>query len=82
MRRLQKQFFIILMDNQDYKKYFFVRFFIKYKNIYKQVIKYNEFIIIIKYENILLIINDVDTLKYNYRIGLDTLLVYTIKYEY
>ena len=46
------------------------------------MIKYNEFIIIIKYENILLIENDVETLKYNYRIGLDTLLVYTIKYEY
>jgi len=46
------------------------------------VIKYNEFIVIIKYENILLIKNDVDTLKYKYRIGLDTLLVYTIKYEY
>jgi hypothetical protein len=46
------------------------------------VIKYNEFIIIIKYENILLSNNDVDALKYNYQIGLDTLLVYTIKYEY
>jgi len=46
------------------------------------VIKYNEFIIIILYENILLIINDIETLKYDYRIGLDTLLVYTIKYEY
>jgi len=46
------------------------------------VIKYNEFIIIIKYENILLIVNDIDALKYKYRIGLDTLLVYTIKYEY
>jgi len=46
------------------------------------VIKYNEFIIIIKYEDILLIKNDIDALKYNYRIGLDTLLVYTIKYEY
>jgi hypothetical protein len=46
------------------------------------VIKYNEFIIMFNYEDILLIKNDVDTLKYNYRIGLDTLLVYTIKYEY
>ena len=46
------------------------------------MIKYNEFIIIVKYEDILLIINDTDTLKYKYRIGLDTLLVYTIKYEY
>ena len=46
------------------------------------MIKYNEFIGIIKYKNILLINNDIDTLKYNYRIGLDTLLVYTIKYEY
>jgi len=46
------------------------------------VIKYNEFISIIKYEDILLIYNDVETLKYKYRIGLDTLLVYTIKYEY
>jgi len=46
------------------------------------VIKYNKFIIIIKYEDILLIINDINTLKYNYQIGLDTLLVYTIKYEY
>ena len=46
------------------------------------MIKYNEFIIIIFYEDILLIIYDIETLKYNYRIGLDTLLVYTIKYEY
>jgi len=46
------------------------------------VIKYNEFIVIIKYEDILLIKNDVDALKYKYQIGLDTLLVYTIKYEY
>jgi len=46
------------------------------------VIKYYEFVIIIKYENILLFKNDIDALKYNYRIGLDTLLVYTIKYEY
>jgi len=46
------------------------------------VIKYNEFIIIFKYEDILLIKNDVDALKYKYRIGLDTLLVYTVKYEY
>jgi len=44
--------------------------------------KYNEFIIIIKYEDILLTQNDVEALKYKYRIGLDTLLVYTIKYEY
>jgi len=46
------------------------------------VIKYNEFIVIIKFEKILLIINDIELLKYNYRIGLDTLLVCTIKYEY
>ena len=46
------------------------------------MIKYSKFIIIIKYENILLILNDIDALKYNYQIGLDTLLVYTIKYEY
>jgi len=46
------------------------------------VIKYSKFIIIINYENILLIKSDVETLKYKYRIGLDTLVVYTIKYEY
>jgi len=46
------------------------------------VIKYIEFISIIKYEGILLLKNDIDVLKYKYRIGLDTLLVYTIKYEY
>jgi len=46
------------------------------------VIKYSKFISIIKYEDILLLKNDIETLKYNYRIGLDTLLVYTIKYEY
>jgi len=44
--------------------------------------KYIEFIIIINYENILLLKNDIEVLKYNYRIGLDTLLVYTVKYEY
>lgn len=46
------------------------------------MIKYSKFIIIINYEGILLIKSDVETLKYNYRIGLDTLVVYTIKYEY
>lgn len=46
------------------------------------MIKYSEFIIIIKYENILLIKNNIDTLKYDYQMGLDTPLVYTIKYEY
>jgi len=46
------------------------------------VIKYSKFIIIINYEDILLILSDVETLKYNYQIGLDTLVVYTIKYEY
>jgi len=46
------------------------------------VIKYIEFISNTKYKNILLIKNDIETLKYNYRIGLDTLLVYTVKYEY
>jgi len=46
------------------------------------VIKYIEFIGMIKYENILLLKNDIEVLKYNYQIGLDTLLVYTIKYEY
>ena len=46
------------------------------------MIKYNEFIIIIFYKNILLIINNIEALKCNYQIGLDTLLVYTIKYEY
>ena len=46
------------------------------------MIKYNEFIIITKYENILLIKNDIDALKYKYRIGLDTLLVYTLNDGY
>jgi len=46
------------------------------------VIKYNEFIIIIMYENTLLKKNDIDTLKYEYQIGLDTLLVHIIKHEY
>ena len=46
------------------------------------MIKYIEFISIIKYEGILLLKNDAEVLKYKYRIGLDTLLVYTIKYEY
>jgi len=46
------------------------------------VIKYNEFVSIIKYKGILLIENDIDALKYKNRIGLDTLLVYTVKYEY
>ena len=46
------------------------------------MIKYNEFISIIKYEDILLIYNDVETLKYGDPIGLDTLVVHTINYEY
>ena len=46
------------------------------------MIKYNEFVSIIKYEDILLIKNDIEALKYKNRIGLDTLLVYTVKYEY
>ena len=46
------------------------------------MIKYIESIGIIKYEGILLPKNDIEVLKYNYRIGLDTLLVYTVKYEY
>jgi len=46
------------------------------------VIKYKEPISIIVYEDFSLLKNDIEALKYNIRKGLDTLLVYTIKYEY
>jgi hypothetical protein len=51
-------------------------------NICKLVIKYSEFIIIFKSENNLLFITDIEALKYGYQIGLDTLVVHTINYEY
>jgi len=46
------------------------------------VIKYNEFISILKSENNILNKTDIETLKYRDPIGLDTLVVYTINYEY
>jgi len=46
------------------------------------VIKYFEFIIFFNDESNKLIKTDVETLKYGYQIGLDTLLVHTINYEY
>lgn len=46
------------------------------------MIKYLEFIIIIKYEGMLLKKIDIDTLKYRVQKGLDTLLVYIINDEY
>lgn len=51
-------------------------------NIYRLVIKYSELIIIFNYENKLFKKIDVDTLKYGFQKGLDTLLVYTINDEY
>lgn len=46
------------------------------------MIKYEELVAIFLSENCLQIKNDTETLKYRNRIGLDTLLVYTLNYEY
>lgn len=46
------------------------------------MIKYFEFTIIFNGENNILFKTDIETLKYGYRIGLDTLLVRTINDEY
>lgn len=51
-------------------------------NICKLVIKYFKFTSILDGENSILNKTDIDTLKYGYQIGLDTLLVHTINYEY
>lgn len=46
------------------------------------MIKYFEFTIILYGENSIPIKTDVETLKYGYQIGLDTLVVHTINDEY
>jgi len=46
------------------------------------VIKYFEFTITFNGGSSTLIKTDIETSKYRYQIGLDTLLVYTINYEY
>jgi hypothetical protein len=46
------------------------------------VIKYREFTRIFVDENDLLKKTDVDALKCRYQLGLETLLVYTLNYEY
>ena len=46
------------------------------------MIKYFKFTSIFYGENSILIKTDIETLKYGYQIGLDTLLVHTINYEY
>jgi len=47
------------------------------------VIKYLELVIIFKYENKIFKKKiDIEALKHSYQIGLDTLLVYAINYEY
>jgi len=46
------------------------------------VIKYSEFVGILLHENNTLYKIDVETLKYGDQIGLETLVVHTIKYEY
>ena len=50
--------------------------------ICKLVIKYFEFISIFNYESSMLKKTDVEALKYGYQIGLETLVVHTINYEY
>jgi len=60
----------------------FTRVMFKVCKSYKLVIKYFEFIIIFNDASSKLNITDIDTLKYGYQIGLDTLLVHTINYEY
>ena len=49
---------------------------------HKLVIKYSEFVSIPKYENNTLYKIDIETLKYGDQIGLETLVVHTVKYEY
>lgn len=46
------------------------------------MIKYDEFVAIFLSEDCLQILNDTETLKYTNRIGLDTLLVYTLNDGY
>jgi len=46
------------------------------------VIKYSEFTVIFLSEDYLQIKNDIEALKYEYRLGLDTLLVHTVNDEY
>jgi len=46
------------------------------------VIKYFEFTIIFYSENSILLKTDVEAWKYGYPIGLDTLVVRTVNYEY
>jgi len=50
--------------------------------ICKLVIKYFEFASTFDSENNTLLKTDVEALKYGYPIGLDTLVVHTINYEY
>ena len=46
------------------------------------MIKYREFAVMANYEGNFLLFIDADTLKHRYRIGLDTLLVWVVNYEY
>ena len=46
------------------------------------MIKYWEFASITEYEGNILLLIDTETLKHSYRIGLDTLLVWVVNYEY
>jgi len=46
------------------------------------VIKYFEFVNIFIYESYILLKIDIEALKYGYQIGLETLVVHTINYEY
>jgi len=62
------------------KPFFLIFYFVGGCN--KLVIKYNEFIMIFLSENCSQIKNDTEALKYKYRIGLDTLLVYTLNDGY
>ena len=69
------------MGNRCNIKTFYLSY-IKVNNIYKLVIKYIEFVGIFIYENSSPNITDVDALKCRYQLGLETLLAYTLNYEY
>lgn len=62
------------------KPFFLVFYFVN--GCCELVIKYDEFTAIFLSENSLQIKNDAEALKYSYRIGLDTLLVYTLNDGY
>jgi len=69
------------MDFRLIVKFFYLSY-LEINNIYTLVIKYREFVRIFKNKNNLLQLTDVDAWKCRERKGLETLLAYTLNYEY